>query len=274
MRKTIYALIGGAATAAALSLGVLPASAAPVHAGPGITHGSRARAPKLRFAAASAKPVAASHTVTTQIALDPDSGDAGNYWGYDTYTQVVTITRSGGKRGYEYADGKWQPYPVADCGGGIHCYHYTYTMSDDGYTQTIAGQDSPGNPAFSGGTSIPLDVVERVTFSGGTNDGSFFSSYKNYYTKDVPVSMDENGVPATGNYTTGNWVLLGQPGAHTASLTLGADAGWLYTAPEGTDAQCPRYSGLWIDAQASNWGLDFHGNILAPDAADCASQLG
>jgi hypothetical protein len=246
-------VVAGAAFAAGLAV-IFGAAAGSANAA-----GAHAR-PQLRFAAASVSTDAATHTMTTQVSLDPDSGDAGNYWGLDTYTQTVTI-----RRGAQVA--------AADCGAGAaRCFAYTFTMADKGTTQTIAGQESPGNPAFTAGRL--LDVAENAQFSGGTTDGTFFSSYKRYYTQYVPTVMNENGVPATGNYTVGNWVELGQPGAHFADVSLGADAGWSYVASEGTDGQCPRYSGEWVDSQASDWGLDYHGNILAPDAADCATSLG
>jgi hypothetical protein len=261
VRKLILTAITGAFTTGLVLLGMMPAGAA-------VTHPK----PQLRFAASAAPPVAKTHTMTTKIYLNPDSGDAGNTWALDTFVRVVTITRSGGKRGYEYAGGKWQPYPVSDCGGGIRCYHYTFTIEDTGRAAVIAGQQSPGK---SQGEFVNLDVAENAQMGGGTSDGQFFSSYKNEYAKYFPVSMDENGVPATGNYTTGNWVMLGQPGAHFQDVSLGASAGWTYIVPAGRDARCPAYKGTWIDSFADGWGVNpDSGNVLAPNAADCAAQSG
>jgi hypothetical protein len=235
--------------------GVLMAAtsnAATVHATPATPH--------LRFSAASASPVAATHTVTTTVTLNPDSGDAGNTWANDDFTQIMTVHRV-------------KAVPVKNCAAGSkRCFYYTFTLSDKGTATTIAGQVSPGNPAFTG--SRILDVTEHVQMTGGTSDGSFYSSYKRYYDADVPTVMNENGIPAAYPYDVSNFVQVGQPGARFASVSLGADIGWTYVAPEGVDGQCPRYSGEWVDSQANGWGQEDHGNILAPDAADCSTSLG
>lgn len=223
--------------------------------------------PQLQYGAASTNPVAKTHTVTTFISLQPDSAVSGDTWGQDTFTQLTTITRSGGTRGYEYVNGTWQPYPVADCGGGARCFRYTFSMKLAGHTTTVAGQVSPGDPA--GGTL--LDVAENVRLAG-TTSGVFFSSYKRYYDAQVPTRVAVNeitpvvvdGYNTTNNY--GFWAVLGQGGAHIASVTM-PDWSFTYTAAKGADSQCPGYSGTWTDAASGSTG-----NVLAPDTADCASQ--
>jgi hypothetical protein len=262
MRKNIRAAAAviSIAAGAGLAAMVLPGTAGAATVKPVPKAHAHARKPKLKFAAAAQNPLNATHTVTTQVLFDPDSGDSGNNWGLDSYTQVFTLTRV-------------KQVATNDCGAGAsRCYLYDYSIKDKGITQTIAGQISPENPAFQSPV-LSEDVVELVQFSGGTNDGQIYSSYKRAYVQYVPTYVNEDGVPASGNYSVDNWVNLFWGGAaFTQGNTLGANAGWTYVAPAGTDGQCPLYSGKWVDAQSNNWGLDDHGNILAPNAADCSSQ--
>lgn len=244
------------AAAASLAFTALPAFAA-----------TTAARPQLHFGAADTSPLARTHTVTTLVTLQPDSGVSGDTWGEDTFTQTTTVTRAGGARGYEYVGGKWQPYPTADCGGGLRCYRYTFTMTLKGHTTTIPGQVSPADPA--GGTV--LDVAENARLAG-TTSGSFYSSYKRYYDAQVPTEVAVNeitpvivkGFNTTDNY--GYWATLGQGGAHIASVDMPAWS-FSYTVAKGDDGQCPGYTGSWTDAAAGSTG-----NLLAPDQADCAAQ--
>jgi hypothetical protein len=218
------------------------------HGGPAsgaVAHGR----PVVRYGAVSVNPVAAKHTTTTRFAYIPDSGTSGDTWGLDSYTDVMTVTR-----GAQVA--------VSHCGGGARCYAYSFAFTDTGTTQTQAGQVSPG----CNGTNCTLaeDVTESVAFSGGAK-GTFYSSYKRFYTQYVPVSWDANGT-ATSLPDSPAWAEQGTPGAHLAGGTL-TTWGWRYKAVAGTDQQCPSYSGAWADLITGTAG-----NILAPDAADCAAQ--
>ena len=191
-----------------------------------VASASAATKPKVTFSAKNVNPIAATHTTTTRFSLVPDSGYYGNPWAEDTYTAVTTVTRAGGKRGYEYSGGTWHPYPVSDCGGGSRCYLYTWSMKVTGTSETIAGNESPN-------AATVLDVPEYVTMSG-TATGHYFSSYKRYYTADVPTADDLNGNLALQSYVfTSAWVAQGSPGAHTADLTDTDTFNLAYTAGEG-----------------------------------------
>jgi hypothetical protein len=260
--RAAAALISVAAGAGLAAAMALPGTAGAATIKPVPKAHAATRKPTLRFNGGGQNPLNATHTVTTQVQFDPDSGDSGNNWGLDSYTQVFTLHRV-------------KEVATSDCGAGAsRCYLYDYSISDKGVTQTIPGQDSPENPAFQSPV-LTEDVVENVLFSGGTNDGQIYSSYKRAYVQYIPAWVNEDGVPASGNYSIDNWVNLFWDGAaFTQGNTLGNNAGWTYVAPKGADGQCTQYSGKWVDAQSNNWGLNDHGNILAPDAADCSSQAG
>jgi hypothetical protein len=136
-------------------------------------------------------------------------------------------------------------------------------MTVSGTSETIAGNESPNAATI-------LDVPEYVTMAG-TATGHYFSSYKRYYTGDVPTADNLNGnLTLQGFVFTSAWVAQGSPGAHMADLT-DTDAYYLsYTAAKGTDSECPAYTGKWVDANTVTPADS--GNILAPDTADCSAQ--
>jgi hypothetical protein len=209
--------------------------------------------PKVTFRTAAVNPVAAKHTVVTQFSLVPDSGYVGNPWAYDTYTDTMTVKRA------------WAA-PVADCGGGgKRCYLYTWSMEVSGHSQTISGAQSPN-------ATTVLDVPEYAAMNG-IAFGHYYSSYKRYYTQYVPSADNLNGDLALQGYVFSSaWVAQGSPGAHMANVSSSDtdtfDVG--YTVTKGADSQCPEYAGTWTDATAVPQATS--GNILAPDAADCAAQ--
>lgn len=208
--------------------------------------------PQISFASASVSPGAAVHTVTTKFSAVPDSGYAGNNWGYDFYTQTFTWTRV-------------HPVLKTRCGAKAKaCYDFNWSLKLTGYTQTIENVMSPGEPF------TPLDVVENANLTGSMS-GSYLTSYRSVYTKYVPTSYDANGVNPTGNYQPQLWFALAQPGSYEVN-THAADYLWTfnYTVPKGADTQCPAYAGKWTDAY--NVSEANSGNILAPNQADCASQ--
>jgi hypothetical protein len=208
--------------------------------------------PKVTFGTAAVNPAAAKHSVTTQFSLVPDSGYVGNPWAYDTYTDIMTVKRA------------WAA-PIADCGGGKHCYLYTWSMEVNGHSQTIAGAASPNAATL-------LDVPELATMSGIAY-GHYYSSYFRYYTKYVPSADDLNGDLALQGFVFSSaWAAQGSPGAHmtnvSSSDTDTFDIG--YTVAKGTDSQCPGYAGSWTDANSVPAASS--GNVLAPDTTDCAAQ--
>jgi hypothetical protein len=208
--------------------------------------------PDIRFATASVNPAAASHTVVTDVSAVPDSGYYGNNWGYDTYTQTFTWDRV-------------NQVAKSECGSkASRCFDFKWSLKLTGYTETIEGQISPGEPFTT------LDVVEHANLIG-SETGSYLSSYKRVYTQYIPTSYDANGVSPTGNYQPQLWFALAQPGSYEVNTTANSYL-WSfgYNVPKGADAQCPAYTGHWTDAY--NVSEAASGNILAPDSTDCAAQ--
>jgi hypothetical protein len=208
--------------------------------------------PQLQFGAASVDPVAAVHTVVTQFSAVPDSGYDGNNWGYDFYKQTFTWDRI-------------KQVTKTECGNrALRCFEYDWSLKLTGFTQTIEGQMSPGEPF------TPLDVVENANLTG-TMSGTYLSSYKRVFTQYVPSTYDANGVNPAGNYQPQLWFALAQPGSYEVNTTATSYL-WSfgYSVTKGSDAQCPAYSGHWTDAY--NVTEADSGNILAPNAADCPAQ--
>ena len=213
-----------------------------------------ARHPRITFGTAAVNPVAAKHTVTTKIEVVPDSGYDGNNWGLDTYNMAFTWDRV-------------KQVTTSQCGAGAaRCYEYTWSAKFTGSTQTVQGQESPGEPF------TPLDVVEQANLSGSMS-GEYLSSYKRVYTQYVPSAYDANGISPTGDYQPQLWFGLAQPGAHEVNTTASTYAwSFSYTVPKGNDAQCPAGTWHWVDAD--NVAEAASGNILAPSSADCSTQAG
>jgi hypothetical protein len=203
------------------------------------------------FGRRSVTPASATHTVTTDVELEPDSGYFGPAWEYDTYAQTFTWQRGA-------------QVPAAECGSrALRCYQYSWSLRDTGIGQTIAGAASPA-------AETPLDVVETTQLSG-TMSGSYLSSYLRVYTQYVPARLDLYGTNPAGNYQPQLWFALAQPGSYEVNQTASSYA-WAfhYDLPAGGDGLCPGYSGAWTDAATDPApGI---GNILAPNAADCAAQ--
>jgi hypothetical protein len=208
--------------------------------------------PEVTFKAANVDPVAATHTGSTSFSLVPDSGTSGNTWAYDTYTESWSVTRHS-----QVANGH--------CGAGAkRCYSYGYGYTDKGTTTTIAGQVSPG--CNGSNCATVEDLAETVSFNGG-GKGNFYSSYKRFYTADVPTAYDANGSAdgLTADIGQASWFEQGQ-GARFGGSDLPV-WGWTYAANAGADHQCPAYTGKWVNAVAGDTG-----NVLAPNTTDCSAQ--
>ena len=209
---------------------------------------------------------AASNTLTasTSVTNRDDSGVHGNIWAADNYTRTVTITSHG-------------VAAATHCPGitaGENCYYMTGTVNDKGTYTTVPGATVPGNGSLNGGTAPAIGV--QIT---GPLTGHF--SYQ-FYTDTPIISASASNVPSAvsgDSPSTGKWVEQFYPagvnfwdtsGNTGGSEYLGTTGAWTYTAPLGSDAQCPNVSGRWIDASYNNWGSDpAAGNILAPDSAHC-----
>lgn len=211
--------------------------------------------PTVKFGASSPNPVAAVHTAITTVSDVPDSGFDGNTWGYDTFKLAFTWVRV-------------RQVSKSECGAkAVRCYLYDWSAKDSGTTQTIEGQESPGEPFTA------LDVVEHANLSA-TESGQYLSSYKRVYTQYVPTSYEANGT-ASGTYyndiSDGTWFSLAQPGSYEVNTTANTFAwSFTYDVPKGNDSLCPNGTWKWVDAY--NVSEANSGNILAPNAADCSAQ--
>jgi hypothetical protein len=217
--------------------------------------------------AAGASAATNALTASTSVTNRDDSGIHGDVWATDNYTRTVTITGHG-------------VVAATHCPGitaGKSCRYMTGTVQDKGTYTTVPGGTVPGNGSLNGGPAPAIGA--QVT---GPLTGHF--SYQ-FYT-DAPItSASASNVPATadGNPpsspSTGKWVELFYPagvnfwdtsGSTGGSEYLGTTGAWTYTAPLGSDTQCPNVSGRWIDASYNGWGTDqVAGNILAPDSGHC-----
>jgi hypothetical protein len=156
--------------------------------------------------------------VTERIVNDADSGEAGNYWGYDTILRHIQV---------------WNTGPNAYCATVI------YT----GAFRAVAGQRSPGNTGV-------LTGDERGTFSGGYQSTHFtgnlyVSNSTNWpvrgevHPEPVNYKCDIQGTcPGSIDWTTKYF-----------STTSGFDLavwGWKYVATD--------HDGVWINASTGNSG--------------------
>lgn len=234
---TILVLLVTGGTAAVLA--TVPASAA-------------ARPPLYAYRARPVRPLARVHTARTVIQLRPDSGDHG-YWALDDFTRIITLTRH-------------EAVAPSFCGpAATQCFYYTYVIRDRGSFQVTAGASSPA-------AGTPEDLTERGVFAGGTATGWLFASWKRAYVSAVPTFENDNGAVPAGVHTTSNWVLQFwgrsvQTGSGPYAGSLGNWA-WSYVVRPGADGQCPAGHWSWLDSSVGQ-----QGDILAPDTADCASQL-
>ena len=205
-----------------------------------------------------------THAVTA-ITSHPDSGAHGNDWADDAFTRTAHL----------YYQGE---VPLVNCGGTTttgHCYRWTGNVHDSGTFTTRTSGDVPGNGYLNGGAVPQLEVAVTGTMAG-VYHYVFFASWKTASAGLVPLT--QNGTPS-GRGTTGMWPTqffgngarfwdgAGTPEGNGGSV--GTTGGWIYTAPPGSDPQCPHVTSQWSDA-SPGWGAGaVDGNILAPDAAHC-----
>jgi hypothetical protein len=130
-------------------------------------------------------------TATRQISNHPDSGAAGDYWANDNITRTATIKLVG-------------PATRSDCGAGAaHCYAYTGTLSDQGTFTTIPGHLAPNQSgAYTG--SVEKTPAAHGTINGGGRVTFYASS--DHPNASLVTSVNNHGVPATGEHTTTDWV--------------------------------------------------------------------
>jgi hypothetical protein len=237
---------------------VASASSALASPGPSASHRSTAVAPVSgsnvhRTFAAAATPVHGSNELArTSLILRPDSGyNPTVYWALDDMTRTLHVVLQHSVTG-------------TDCGlAATHaCYLWNYSIGDSsGKFQTLQNVDSPGF------FDKNLDVAERGTFSG-SQYGIVYATYKNAFPGSVPTSENDNGTLAGTSST--NWPCFMFAGA-AACKPQGANTfTYNYSAPAGTDAQCPAGHWAWQDSSALG-DTGPSGDILAPDKADCAS---
>ena len=129
-------------------------------------------------------------TATRQISDHPDSGAAGDDWADDYITRTATIKLVG-------------TAPLSDCGAGAaHCYAYTGTLSDKGTFTTIKGNLAPNQSGpYTGSKEL---ATVRGTMNGG-GDVTFYAS-SDHPDASLVKSVNNHGVPATGDFTTTDWV--------------------------------------------------------------------
>lgn len=152
--------------------------------------------------------------VTQRIINDVDSGQAGNYWGYDTINRQIQV---------------WK---VSD---GNYCAEVQY----EGTFTTIAGQKSPGNTGF-------LTGSERGTFNGGYRadiagtllDNPSLPTKGHLGTTDYACSLSGN-CPGAFDWTTKYF------NSSTAGFTVNY-GWWGWTYKNGTR--------VWVNASTGNSG--------------------
>lgn len=176
-------------------------------------------------------------TAVTHIQNDPDSGNGGT-WADDQITRTLTVTLD-------------SPQPNGTPAGALA---YTATISDTGTFTTRPG-------AFTPNQVVPGQTIANVV--SGTLTGSATYSVV-APAADVPdasnvlPALNDGGVAATGDRTTGDWPAQAFPVPGSADVTLGAWS-WTYTTAAGE---------TWTDASTNGYGDLLHdGNItglLAP----------
>ena len=213
-------------------------------------------------AAAGQASAATSHTAAVTVTNRDDSGANGGNWATDNFTRTLTV----------YGHGIVANTNCPGIAIGA-CHHYTALIADKGHFTTVIGNPAPGNGDLNGG-AVP-DIGAAVT---GTMSGTF---YYNFYAN-VPVTAfaASNGpatvdgdTPSTGvwpeQFFTAGTQFWDASGNTSGAEYLGTTGKWTYTAPFGSDSNCPDYGGRWVDA-SPDWGVNASdGNITAPDSAHC-----
>ncbi len=177
--------------------------------------------------------------VTESVTNDADSGQAGNYWAYDTFTRTIKV---------------W------NLGSDSYCAVVQYK----GTFAAVAGQKSPGSVGGNGGT---LSGEEGGPFKGG---------YEATITGPLDVS-DPTNWPLTGKINQGNPVDYGCvinpdgsdngcPGIidwtskyfdqSSASFSFNQPSwGWIYHGYDQPPAPDAGHSdGVWVNASTGNSG--------------------
>ena len=249
MNHKRYFAIGAGLTALVVAMAlVLPALAAPSHgtssnnSKPHVSNFSREHPLPVRTKLANANGTELNFTCaqpngnrvinfTEKVINDADSGQAGNYWAFDTWTRHVQV---------------WSVGPDE------YCATADYEPST---FQAVGGQTSPGN----NGT---LTGDEYGTFQGGYVSTIFTAMLDVSNATVWPANGAVNGGTAI-NYQcdiTGNcpgyvdWTTQYFSGGVNLNLL---EWGWIY---HGKDSQDASSTGTWVNASTGNTG-----NILDHD---------
>jgi hypothetical protein len=208
---------------------------------------------------------ASSSTVTAVTAVSgrSDSGANGGTWATDQFNRTASVTGHG-------------VVAASHCPGiaaGSVCHYLTGLVTDKGTFTTIPGALVPGKGSLNGGSAPAIGAVVS-----GPMTGSFHYAF---YSDASVAAASAARMPAvvTGDSLgTGTWVEQFFPagtsfwdasGNTGGAENLGTTGIWNYTAPLGSDSQCPNVSGRWTDGYP-DWGsAPVNGNILAPSASSC-----
>jgi hypothetical protein len=179
--------------------------------------------------------------VTEKVKNDADSGQAGNYWGFDTFTRTIKV---------------W------NLGSDTYCATVVYS----GTFAALAGQKSPGSTSTTGGILTgdevgtinggyvaqitgPLDVTDPTNWplTGKVNHGGVVD-YQCIINPDGTLAVDP--CPGAVDWTTKYFDTA------NSGFTFGENPwGWTYV---GRDKQgssdAGRADGVWVNASTGNSG--------------------